>query len=304
MSVGNCTVSDSSWTTSQGQDLVKRETVARAPAVPVMMYHHISPVVGTATTTPKNFESHLAWLRRRGYRALSADAFAAHLKGAHTPRKSVLITFDDGYLDNWVYAYPLLKKYGFTASMFLITGWMGEGAVRGRVGAGSIPATPSHFECNERIAAGQHDDVMLRWSEIQAMRSEGVIEFHSHTHTHTRWDYVKPDRRVQKMKEDLQLSRATLKDALGSVSDHLCWPQGYFESDYVSLAQEQGFNYLYTTRAYGQNRPGSDPTSIYRIAARDRHGSLICHRLWVANHPFWGNIYNKRKIRKTQEKAS
>src|SRR5690606_7574942 len=136
--------------------------------VPVLMYHHISPVEGAINATPSNFEDQLLWLKRRGYRSLSSDEFAGHLNGRPVPDRSVLITFDDGYLDNWVYAYPLLKKYGYSALVFLVTSWIHDGPVRPRLGEAALPETPSHRDCQQRIDDGRADEVMLRWSEINA----------------------------------------------------------------------------------------------------------------------------------------
>src|SRR3546814_4341843 len=85
-------------------------------------------------------------------------------------------------------SYPLLKKYGFSALVFLVTSWMGDGPPRNSLGQGELPQTPSHGECARLVGQGQTDAVALRWSEVLAMRDSGVMEFHSHTHTHTRWD--------------------------------------------------------------------------------------------------------------------
>src|SRR3546814_7459901 len=120
--------------------LVKRATLMKtAQTVPVLMYHHVSPSDGMITTSPVNFEHQLAWLARHGYRSISSTEFAGHLNGQPVPSGSILITFDDGYLDNWVYAYPLLKKYGFSALVFLVTSWMGDGPPRNSLGQGELP---------------------------------------------------------------------------------------------------------------------------------------------------------------------
>lgn len=267
-----------------------------AQTVPVLMYHHVSPVDGMISVSTTNFEDQLRWLQRRGYRSLSCDQFAGHLSGQPVPAKSVLITFDDGYLDNWVYAYPLLKKYGFTAVVFLVTSWINDGPLRHCLGQGELPETPSHRECEQRIELGRSDEVILRWSEIKAMRDDGVIEFHSHTHTHTRWDQKSPEEKNRHMAHELALSCAALQENLGTVSQHFCWPQGYFDSDYTRLAQEAGFRYLYTTKAFGQNRVGTDPAHIYRFAVRNTTGNSVGRRIQVASHPVIGPLFNKWKL--------
>lgn len=271
--------------------------MTRKQTVPVLMYHHVSPVDGMITVSTANFEHQLKWLKSHGYHSLTCDEFAGHLEGRPVQPRSVLITFDDGYLDNWVYAYPLLKQYGFKGVVFLVTSWIGDGPVRPHLGQNALPETPSHRDCEERIEQGRADEVMLRWSEIEAMRADGTFEFHSHTHTHTRWD-LGPDKdnKNAHMAAELEASRAVLQERLGSVSQHFCWPQGYFDPDYVKLAQQAGFRYLYTTKAFGQNRPGTDPAHIYRFAVRNTTGQSVGRRIRVAAHPVIGPLFNRYKV--------
>ena len=271
-----------------------------AYCVPVLMYHHVSPAAGSLTTSPENFESQIASLARRGYRSLTAREFAYFLAGAPTPAKSVLITFDDGYLDNWVYAHPVLQKYSMQAVLFLITGLVGEDVARphaGQTGAG-VPAVLGHLQSKAAIASGTADLAMLRWAEVRAMQEAGTFEVHSHTHTHQRWDLTDDVREVclKNLTQDLSDSRATLQQQLGSVSEHFCWPQGYFAQDYVAVAQSVGFKYLYTTVAHGQNLVGVSPANIYRFAVRNRGGAWLLLRIWFAAHPVVGPLYNKWKL--------
>lgn len=265
--------------------------------VPVLMYHHVSPVDGMITVSTANFENQLKWLSKRGYRSLTCDEFAGHLEGRPVPPRSILITFDDGYLDNWVYAYPLMKRYGFHGVIFLVTDWIGDGPVRPHLGQNALPETPSHHDCEDRIEEDRADEVMLRWSEIEAMRADGVFEFHSHTHTHTRWD-LGPGKEAknERMAEELASSRRVLQERLGGVSQHFCWPQGYFDEDYIRIAQEAGFRYLYTTQPFGQNRAGSDPTLIHRFAVRNTTGDSVGRRIIVAAHPLIGPVFNRFKL--------
>ncbi|MFA7436863.1 polysaccharide deacetylase family protein [Castellaniella sp.] len=267
--------------------------MTREPIVPVLMYHHVTPAGGDINVTPAHFRDQLQWLQAHGYRSLTCHQFADHLAGRKpAPRRSILITFDDGYLDNYVHAWPLLKAFGFHGVIFLVTGWVGEGAPRAHAGtSGPVPYTPTHAEFKRLRAQGDTDAFALRWSEIERMRASGVCEFHSHTHTHTRWDLLEGDKNAH-MREELAQSRASLQARLGEVSDHLCWPQGYFDADYVRIAQEAGFRHLYTTRAFGRNRPGSDPTMIFRFAVRNTTGASVGRRIRVAASPWMAPVFN------------
>lgn len=275
--------------------------------IPVLMYHHVSPKPGLVTVSPENFRAHMAWLAEHGWRSLTAAEFAACLAGAPVPKRAVLITFDDGYLDNWVYAHPVLAEFGLHAVLFLITGWIGEGEVRAHAGQGQpVPDVPDH---KGAMAAGRAwqdaadpvplDGAFLRWSEVHAMREAGTFEFHSHTHSHTRWDktIANQDARDRALGDDLAASRATLAARLGDGSAHLCWPQGYYDAAYQRVAQAAGFRHLYTTEA-GVARGDTDPARIPRIVVKDKPAGWFASRLRLYGHPLTAALYLGLKGRK------
>lgn len=264
--------------------------------VPVLMYHHVSNSPGMITITPEYFEEHVAWLAREGFTTLDGAGLASFLAGEPVPEKSVVLTFDDGYLDNWVYGHPILARYGMRAILFVVTGNVHDGAVRAHAGQRrELPATPEHRACEAAIEAGRADEVTVRWSEIEAMRKAGTFDIHSHTHTHTRWDKLCADplEKRQRLARDLEQSRMALRERLGGASDHLCWPQGYFDEDYLAEARSQGFRHLYTTDPVGQNKPGTNPEHIHRITAKNEPGRWLKRRLWLARHRVLGPLYDK-----------
>jgi peptidoglycan/xylan/chitin deacetylase (PgdA/CDA1 family) len=263
-----------------------------ARAVPVLMYHHVSPTPGLVTITPQHFAEQMHWLAQAGYRTLGGDEFAGFLAGGPVADKSVLLTFDDGYLDNWVHAHPVLEQYGLRALLFVVSNWIHDGPPRPHAGNGTPPATPAHNACKAAIADGRADEVILRWSEVAAMREAGTFEFHSHTHTHTRWDRACSDaaEKRQRLAGDLRTARATLAARTGRASDHLCWPQGYFDADYLDVAHSAGFRHLYTVQP-GVNEPGDDPRHIHRIVVKDRPARWRATRLWIYRRPRAGRLY-------------
>lgn len=272
-----------------------------ADNIAVYMYHHVCEQPGSLAVTAARFESQIRGLAEKGYRALGAAEFAEFMKGKPLPRRSVLLTFDDGYLDNWVYAHPVLQRYGMKAVLFTITGLVGDGPVRPHAGQSrALPAVFSHQQAKERMQAGDNDAVMLRWSEIDEMVKAGTFEIHSHTHTHKRWDLLcdSAEEKSARLHEDMEASRRMLTERLGGASRHLCWPQGYFDADYLRVAEAAGFDHLYTTDARGQNRPGNDTRHIYRVAVRNRPYAWLRQRTWLATHPTIGPIYNRWKAKK------
>lgn len=263
-------------------------------ALPVLMYHHVSPAPGLVTVSPATFEAHMRWLAEHGWRTVTCEDLAAFLDGDTLSARSVLVTFDDGYLDNWVYAHPILMRYRLHAALFLVTGWLGEGTSRAHAGeqASALPATPTHKQCMAALRAGSADEVMLRWSEVRAMQEAGTFEFHSHTHTHTRWDQhlASGTDRLAAMREELRRSRSTLAAHLAANSRHLCWPQGYFEPGYEAIAAEEGFDYLYTTER-GTALRDTERQRIPRVVIKDRDAGWFARRLWIYSRPWAARFY-------------
>lgn len=261
-------------------------------AVPVLMYHHVSPTPGLVTVSPGHFRQHMAGLAEAGYRSIGCDDLEAYLAGRPLPEKSVLITFDDGYLDNYIHAWPVLREFGLKAVIFLVTGWAADGPPRPLATA----AAHSHSECKARIAAGRADDVILRWSEARAMVESGAAEFHSHTHTHQRWDRLglAAEARDARLAADLRASRQALAAELGAASEHLCWPQGFFDAGYCRVAKECGFSHLYTTLP-GTNTGATPRDAIRRIVVKDRPGAWLASRLRIYRRPWLAAAYHLLK---------
>ena len=143
-------------------------SAAVARRVPVLMYHEISadPVLsGHLAVRPDEFALQLGYLRGGGFSSLHAAELARLMKGGGRglPARPVVLTFDDGFADFYDRALPMLRRYGFTATLYVTTGWIAD-----RPG-GTGPAAAS------RPRAG-----MLSWSQIEAAAAAG-IEIGAHT---------------------------------------------------------------------------------------------------------------------------
>ena len=98
--------------------------------VPILTYHHVGIPSGSKyrlnTVTAKSFEYQMSFLKRHGFQVISFDDFVEGIKeGNSFNRNTVVLQFDDGYEDNYNYAFPILKKYGFPAMVFLISDKVG-----------------------------------------------------------------------------------------------------------------------------------------------------------------------------------
>lgn len=255
--------------------------------LPVLMYHHVSNKPGLVTLSPRIFREQMKWLAESGWKTVTSAEVESFYRGGRLPRKSVMLTFDDGWLDNWFQVFPVLQEFSLHAHIFLVTGLLSDGAVRQ---AGASPEY-SHEECVSLTEQGRSDEVMLRWSEVREMQLSGLVEFHSHTHTHRRWDQSSWLRHpLEFVKSDILLSRERLKERLGYCSQHLCWPEGYYNHDYIRAAEELGFRYLYTTERR-MNNPLHGPRRIGRISTKERENSgWLKYRLFCYTTPFFSSL--------------
>lgn len=141
--------------------------VQRTVQVPILMYHYISdPPPGSdryrldLSTRPSDFEAQLAWLAENGYHTITLYDLYNHLVAGYLlPENPIVLTFDDGYIDAYESALPLLQKYDFVGSFFVLVG----------------PA--------DRGGDGQY----LTWEQIEAMSEAGMdIELHGRDHSDLR----------------------------------------------------------------------------------------------------------------------
>ncbi|EFV8882257.1 polysaccharide deacetylase family protein, partial [Shigella flexneri] len=164
------------------------------------------------------------------------------------------------------------------------------------IGNGPVRHSPgkeySHRDCEHQIATGNADNVMLRWSEVNEMLQSGLVEFHVHTHTHTRWDkkFTSREEQCKHLRQDLLSGREYLKKMTGKCSKHLCWPEGYYNKDYIQIAEELGFHYLYTTERR-MNAPAKGTTRIGRISTKERENCVwLKRRLFYYTTPFFSSL--------------
>ncbi|NJB67780.1 peptidoglycan/xylan/chitin deacetylase (PgdA/CDA1 family) [Desulfobaculum xiamenense] len=162
-------------------------------SLPVLMYHYISSWPDAISVAPELFEDHLKAMTRAGYRGIGLDEAAAFLReGRSLPKKSVLITFDDGFLDNYVYAWPLLREHGHKGVIFAVTNKIvHEERPRptlsdvwdGYVGLDDLPQVNNPFRTGKE-GLRVRTDLFFSWKEARAMETDGTVRVAGHTHYH------------------------------------------------------------------------------------------------------------------------
>ena len=233
----------------------------------MLMYHHVNPEGDSVNVRPRIFESHMRYLRERGFTALHTNEFLSIMKGRRLPpKRPVMITFDDGWLDNWMFAFPILKQYDMKAVIFIVTSLISEKGRRRRSDEGTVVGLPSHGECENMIAENRGSGVVLSWEELREMEGSGLIDIQSHTHTHQRWDKLYSDKvkRTDILREELEISKKIIEDKLNKHCNVLCWPWGKYDEDYVAAARSSGYELLFTTEK-GTNTPATETWRIRRI---------------------------------------
>jgi peptidoglycan/xylan/chitin deacetylase (PgdA/CDA1 family) len=153
------------------------------------MYHYVNAWAGAITVSPARFEEHCRALAEHGLRGVGlreAEEFLLH--GESLPETSLLITFDDGFFDNYLYALPLLHKYGHRGAVFAVSARIAEGAARvspENLKTGDIPPFPEACLPVEQGAYGPiRRDVFLNSGELRAMDADGTLTPASHGRGH------------------------------------------------------------------------------------------------------------------------
>lgn len=145
--------------------------------IPVFVYHSVAGPSVPDSVTIEEFERQMQYLAFNKYHTLSADEYLEYIVyGKPVPRKSVLLTFDDGRASLWTAAFPILNKYRLKVVCFLVPAIMTETGVR--------PNDKPYKELSSS-EVDLSDTPTITWDEVQKMHVSGLVDFQSHTLEHT-----------------------------------------------------------------------------------------------------------------------
>ena len=171
-------------------NLVAGSGSKKSPIVPMIYYHSIADgnngwLFRHLSCPVSIFESHLKALRRANFHTISLQRLYGYMaEGKQIPSRSVVLTFDDGYLDNWVYTYPLLKKYGQQGTIFVNPDFVDPSE--------SIRPNLEEVWSNRISRQDLSTKGFLSWQEMREMERSGHIDIQSHGLTHT-WYFSSPE---------------------------------------------------------------------------------------------------------------
>jgi peptidoglycan/xylan/chitin deacetylase (PgdA/CDA1 family) len=225
-----------------------RRLRAQGAGIPILMYHSISECGDSArhpyyrtSTTVKMFEQQVRFLHENGYRTVGVTEASMRMQTLKPTEKRVAITFDDGYLDFYTNAFPILNHYGYSATVFLPTDFIGQTAHQFK-----------GVEC-------------LTWSQVRELRKAGV-GFGSHTVTHPQLHTVS----TEQLRTEVGRSKDEIEKQLGESVDTFAYPYAFPETDraFVETLREALQENEYrsgVTTIIGRTKPSDNPFFMRRL---------------------------------------
>jgi len=191
--------------------------------VPVLSYHHFSKTKSDKLhVRADHFEQQMQFLKDNGYRVITIDQLFDFLELGQVPEKSVVITIDDGWSDAYHIAFPILKKYGFPATLFIQTDLINQS-----------PKT-------------------LSWAQIREMVNNNDIDVQCHTKTHRNLTKPKSGESFadyfEAIKRELDEARRVIKQQLGFNVKYLAYPYGETNQLVVDLLKKHGYHGAFTVK--------------------------------------------------------
>jgi len=182
----------------------------------ILMYHSIGRNNVFSTVLPESFERQMNYLKKGNYNVMGLGELVDILeKKQPISAKTVVISFDDGYADNFIFAWPILKRCGFPATIFLTTGLAGGVKIK---------------KTGEQMR-------MLDWPEIEKMQKSGLVDFQPHTVNHPHLSEVSSE----EAQKEIAGSLTTIEERLGKKEKFFAYPYGDYNQDIIDILRTNGF---------------------------------------------------------------
>lgn len=241
-----------------------------------MTYHSIDDSGALLSTPPILFERQMKFLKEKKYRVISLRKLIEHIGSHRKPLpKSVVLTFDDGYKNNYEVAFPVLKSSDFTATFFVVTQYVGK---------------RSTWATDETSLEAP----LMSWEEIKEMATYGMeIQPHSCTHPHL------PQLTRDEMIKEILGSKRHIEEVVMQEASIFCYPFGEFNSTCISVLSELGFKAAVSIQ-FGRNN------SIENVYALQRVGSahfqdMTAFKVCLYGFYDWHLIFKNRLLQKASD---
>jgi peptidoglycan/xylan/chitin deacetylase (PgdA/CDA1 family) len=211
--------------------------------VPILMYHNIGYEEDNFFVSPENFAKQMEYIKKNGYEVITLDELVTSIRNKKLlKRNKVVINFDDGYQDNFQYAYPVLRKFSFPATIFLVSDFIGKSFSNGKG--------------------------FLSWEEVIAM-SKDKISFGGHTKTHFYLGFIQDEKTAF---EEIAGSKKAIEEKIGIPVDYFCYPSGGFCQRAKELVTQAGYKGACTTNR-GFVKFNRDVYALKRIKVTNSDGN-------------------------------
>ena len=182
--------------------------------VPIIMYHNIdeNSLTSRLSVLPESFKTQMRFLKNQHYNVVKLEGLADMIKNNRVPSKTIAITFDDGYENNYLKAYPVLKELGLRATIFIVPAMVGT-------------------------------EGYMTWGQIIEMSESGAISIGSHSMTHA-W---LPDQPDQKLDSEIMGSKRSIESHLNKEVGAFSYPLGGFNKDVREKVINTGYKIAVAT---------------------------------------------------------
>jgi len=182
----------------------------------ILMYHSVDDNEVVFNVWPEDFEGQMRYLKKKNYKIIRLKELIKKIKNSERiDKKTVVLTLDDGFKDNYTNAFPLLEKYNFPATIFLPTAYIGKEMNNSQ----NIPLN------------------IMTWNEAREMENSGLVDFAFHTHTHPEMKNINLENFAEELRESEKLLAENLKNPLKIFS----YPKGRFKPEQVEYIKKTGY---------------------------------------------------------------
>lgn len=242
-------------------------------AIPVLMYHALDEQRSAISIPPSTFERQMNALHEGGFNVIPLRELVSKLQaGEELPQRSVIITFDDGFESVYTHGLPILQKYGFPATMFLVSGYCGK--------SNDWPSQPAGIP---RLSLSD-------WPQIREMERYG-FEMGAHTHSHPRLDRVSP----AELEREVVESKLVIEDKLGHEVNDFAYPYGRQNTNSAEIVSETYAGACTTYLSMVTSK--SDPLALERVEALYLQNPRMVRLLANPIMPFYLGV--RRLVRST-----
>ncbi len=209
-------------------------------SIAILTYHSIDDSGSVLSTSPRVFAEQMRILSQLDTDVVNIEEVARRTNDSCGIKPAVAITFDDGFSNVYEHAFPVLCRYGFPGTIFLVTDYCG--------GMNSWPSQPP----------GIMPQLLLSWNQIREMSQAGIT-FGSHTRTHPNLTQIS----ARATEDELIGSKHAIEDALGAPVESFAYPYGTYHEQVKELTKRH-FSLACSTRL-GFVHPGSDRHALERL---------------------------------------